>query len=255
MDWDGNFKMKKIIPYLLIMLALPMWMCKKENACDCFKGTGDITSESRQLPEFKSVFVEDNVNLIFQEDTIQQIIVQAGKHLVKNIITEMDGNQLKIKNINKCNFVRRYDIPVNVYIHYVRNQFFLIRTKGTGTITNSNPCNSDSIDLDSESSGDISFEMGGFCKTYTHQHGAGDITLTGSCDQLYIYSKGTGFSIAESCTSNYTWIYTNTTGKITVHPVGQLTSIIDGSGNVYYTGTPTLIDNTENSTGKLLPLQ
>jgi hypothetical protein len=251
--WDGNFKMKRTTLYLFLVFVLPLGMCKKENACDCFKGTGDITDETRQLPTFKSVYVEDNVNLIFQEDTIQKIIVQAGKHLVKNIITEMDGDQLKIKNINKCNFVRRYDIPVNVYIHYVRNQFFTIRTKGTGTITNSNPCTSDSIDLNSESSGDIIFKMGALCKTFTHQHGAGDITLKGSCDQIAIYSKGTGFTITDECVNNYTWVYTNTTGKITVCPSGLLITQIDGSGNVYYTGNPAIY-NTENSTGKLLPL-
>ena len=240
---------------MLLIFAVPMWMCKKENACDCFKGTGTITSDTRQLPVFKSVYVEDNVNLIFQEDTVQKVTVQAGKNLVKNIITEMDGDQLQIRNINKCNFVRRYDIPVNVYIHYVRNQLFLIRTKGTGTITNSNPCTSDSIDLSSESSGDIIFEMGGFCKTLTHQHGAGDITLTGSCDQIAIYSKGVGFTIIDDCANNYTWVYTNTTGKITVCPSDILISTIDGSGNIYYSGNPPNISNTENSTGKLLPLQ
>jgi hypothetical protein len=247
--------MKKIALYLLLVLALPEWMCKKENACDCFKGTGDVISETRQLPLIKGVYVEDNIDVIFLEDTVQQVTVQAGKHLIKNILTEMNGDVLELRNINKCNFVRRYDIPIRVYIHYQRNQIFHIRTKGTGTITNSNACTSDSLDLASESSGDIIFEMGGLCRTLTHQHGAGDITLTGSCDQVLIYSKGTGFTITDQCANNYTWVYTNTTGKITVCPSNQLVTIIDGSGNVYYRGTPPVINNTENSTGKLLPLQ
>lgn len=247
--------MKKIIPYLLLLFVFPQWNCKKENACDCFKGTGSITTEERQLPVFSNVYVEDNVNLIFQEDTMQKVEVKAGKHLIKNVLTEMNGATLEIRNINKCNFMRRYDIPINVYIHYKRNQLWQIRTKGTGTITSSNACTSDSIDLNSESSGDIVFEMGGLCKTLTHQHGAGDITLTGSCDQVVIYSKGTGFTITDNCANNYTWVYTNTTGKITVCPSGILATIIDGSGNVYYKGHPAQIMNTENSTGKLLPLQ
>ncbi len=246
--------MKKIILYIVILLALPNWLCKKENGCDCFKGTGDIVVEERQFPTITSVYVEDNVNLIFQEDTIQKIIVQAGKHLIKNIITEMDGGLLKVTNINKCNFVRRYDIPIDVYIHYVRNQFFSLKTKGTGTITNSNACTNDSIDLQSESSGDIIFQMGGQCKTFTHQHGAGDITLTGSCDQVIIYSKGSGFTITDACSNNYSWVYTNTTGKITVNTNGLLITEINGSGNIYYKGNPNTILNTENSTGKLLPL-
>lgn len=239
---------------MLLIAALPNWMCKKEG-CDCFKGTGDITSETRQLPAFTNVYVEDNVNLIFQEDTVQKVTVQAGKNLINKIKTEMNGDQLKITNVNKCNFVRRYDIPINVYIHYVRNQLYRIRTKGTGTISSANACTSDSIDLSSESSGDINFEMGGQCRTFTHQHGAGDITLTGSCSEVIIYSKGVGFTITDACPNNYTWVYTNTTGKITVNTSGPLITKIDGSGNIYYTGAPAAINNTENSTGKLLPLQ
>jgi hypothetical protein len=251
----GDFKkMKKKFLYLLLLLVLPMWMCKKDG-CDCFKGTGDVITEERQLPAFRNVYVEDNVNLIFLEDTVQKVSVEAGKNLMKKITTEMSGDQLQIRNLNKCNFVRRYDIPINVYIHYKRNQLWQIRTKGTGTITSSNACTSDSIDLNSESSGDIEFIMGGQCKTFTHQHGAGDITLTGSCDQILIYSKGVGFTITEDCANNYTWIYTNTTGKITACPTSILQCTIDGSGNVYYAGNPLVIHSTENSTGRLLPLQ
>jgi hypothetical protein len=252
--------MRKIIPYLFLVpvfigIAIPQWRCKKDNGCGCFNGTGAVTSETRQLPVFNNVYVEDNVNLIFQEDTMQKVEVQAGKHLLHNIITEVSGGVLNIHNKNMCNFIRRYDIPIKIFIHYKRNQVWQIRTKGTGTITSANAFTGDSIDLSSESSGDISFEMGGQCRTFTHQHGAGDITLTGSCDQVLIYSKGTGFTITENCVNNYTWVYTNTTGKITVDPSGLLITIIDGSGNIYYKGTPGTINNTENSTGKLLPLQ
>ncbi|CAN5374319.1 hypothetical protein BH09BAC5_BH09BAC5_20920 [soil metagenome] len=250
----GDSDMKKNILYLLFLFVLPMWMCRKETACDCFKGTGEVITETRQLPVFTSVYVEDNVNLIFQEDTVQKVEVKAGKHLIKNILTEVIENELKIKNINKCNFVRRYDIPIEIYIHYVRNQIYQIRTKGTGKITNSNPCTSDSIDLNSESSGDIFFTMGGSSRAFTHQHGAGDITLTGSCAEVIIYSKGTGFTITDECNNNYCWVYTNTTGKITVTTTGSLISRIEGSGNVYYTGTPSSINNTSTSTGTLLPL-
>src|SRR4051812_11512617 len=115
--------------FLISMLVGTNWKCGKENACDCIHGTGSIIQETRQLPAFHSVFVEDNVNLIFQEDTMQKITVEAGKELIALVKTEMNGDQLHIHNDNKCNFSRRYDIPINVYIHYVRNQFFTLKSK------------------------------------------------------------------------------------------------------------------------------
>ena len=248
--------MKRTIPFLVfvLVLALPNWMCKKDKGCNCFKGTGSIITEERQLTQFKSVHIENDMNVFFQEDTMQKITVEAGKNIISGILTEIHGDSLKIRNKNKCNFLRRYDIPVNIYIHYVRNQFYEIRTTGSGLVTNTNACTSDSVDLESEGSAPIVFQMGGLCKTYTHQHGAGDITLTGSCDQVIIYSKGSGFTITDACTNNYSWVWTNTTGKITVHSIGLLITNINGSGNIYYTGNPNTINNTENSTGRLLPL-
>ncbi|MBI3510039.1 MAG: DUF2807 domain-containing protein [Bacteroidetes bacterium] len=245
--------MKKQFAYLLPLLLFS-WNCKKENDCDCFKGTGEIVTEERQLPIFKSVLVENNINVIFLEDTFQRVSVEAGKHLIKLIKTEMNGDELHITNENTCNFMRRYDIPINVYIHYKRNQFYRLTYRGTGTMSNSNPCTNDSIDLQLQSSGDINFEMG-YGTVFTHQHGAGDITLTGACGEVIIYSIGTGFTITDECTNGYTWLYTNTTGKITVDPSGLLISNIDGTGNVYYKGAPSTIQNSETSTGHLLPLQ
>ncbi len=239
----------------ITVIIVSNWKCGKGNACDCFKGTGNVIQEERQLPTFHSVYLEDNVNLIFQEDTVQKIIVQAGKNLIRLVKTEMRGDELYIHNDNKCNFTRRYDIPINVYIHYVRNQFYSIKSKATSVISNSNPCTNDSIDLQTESSGDINFQFSGSTIVHTHQHGAGDITISGVCAQLVIYSTGTGFTLADGCTSDYTWTYTNTTGKITLGTTNSLVVIIDGSGNIYYRGNPASINTTYNSTGRLLPLQ
>lgn len=239
--------------FLLLLFAFPAWNCKKENACDCFKRTGDVVTEERQPGDFHNVYVEDNVNLIFVEDTTSLLRVEAGKNLVKLIKTESDGSWLRIRNDNKCNFTRRYDVPVNVYIHYRRNQVFHIKSKATGEITNANPSTSDSLDLDIESSGDINFSVARGI-IYTHQHGAGDVTVTGNADQVIIYSTGTGFTISDGCTSFYTWVYTNTTGKITVNPTTYLTTKIEGSGNVYYKSNPPYVTNIETSTGRLLPL-
>jgi uncharacterized protein (AIM24 family) len=188
------------------------------------------------------------------EDTARFVVAEAGEKLLKLIKTEADGEWLRIRNDNKCNFVRRYDIPVNVYVHYTPDMLFHIKTKGTGTITNSNPCTADSVDLEVESSGDINFLMGSG-KVLTHQHGAGDVTIRGNADEIAIFSRGTGFTITDECVTPYTWVSTNTTGKVTVAPSFQLICEILGPGNVYYKGQPTNISNRETSTGKLLPLE
>ncbi|GAB4143886.1 MAG: hypothetical protein Fur0041_18950 [Bacteroidia bacterium] len=244
--------MKQYIISIFIILSLFSGSCKKENLCDCFKGTGSVTSETRALPDFSNVYAEDNVNVIFIEDTFSSVEVEAGENLLKLIKTEVADGWLKIRNDNKCNFVRRYDIPVNVIIHYKRNTIYHIKSKCTGTLYNQGVSTSDSLDLDVESSGDIRFSVASG-KIFTHQHGTGDVELKGQCNDVIIYSIGTGFTLADECLANYVWVYTNTTGKITVHTSGILDAEIDGSGNVYYKGTPTQIFRKLHGTGQVLP--
>ncbi|HLG04453.1 MAG TPA: head GIN domain-containing protein [Bacteroidia bacterium] len=246
--------MKRVIKYLaMAMILSALVTCRKENRCDCIKRTGSIVKEERQPGSFRSVFVEDNVNLIFIEDSVAFLEVEAGENIVDLIKTEINGDWLNIRNENKCNFTRRYDIPVNVYVHAPPMTLQHIITRSTGNITNKNPCTVSEIDLEIQGSGDIEFTVAGG-KVLTHQHGAGDITLHGSANEVVIYTTGTGFTIADDCANPYTWVYTRTTGKITVCPINVLICEIAGSGHVYYKGIPNSIQCTRHSTGELLPL-
>jgi hypothetical protein len=99
---------KKIIKYSIMTISLFSLSCNKENRCDCFKSTGDITSESRNISDFKKIILEDNINLYITPDTIYSLTIEAGAHLLKSIKTEVTDSCLILKNENKCNWVRNY---------------------------------------------------------------------------------------------------------------------------------------------------
>ncbi|MGL4599036.1 MAG: GIN domain-containing protein, partial [Bacteroidia bacterium] len=186
------------------------------------------------------------------EDSTQFVVkVEAGKNLLSLIKTEVVGDELRIRNDNKCNFVRRYDIPVKVYVTMPRilNR---IKSKGTGLISNTNVCTSDSIDFDVESSGDIDFLVQTI-NCNIHQHGAGDVTVRGQADQVIVYCIGTGFVTTDACPSAYSWVYSKGTGKITVAPRDLFIVQLDGPGSAYYRGQPELW-STVNGTGGVFQL-
>lgn len=247
--------MKNTAPFVLCLLCIVLFStCRKENACDCVKGTGNVISELRNTAPFTKIYVEDRINVILTEDTTQaeEVVVEAGEHLIGLIKTEVIDGELRIVNHNRCNFVRRYDVPITVYIR-VRNDIVLITNNGTGNITNTNTCTCPYIDLNTISAGDITLTVDAG-DVYTHQHSQGDITLTGTANDVIIYNTGGGFSITDQCSTPYAWVYTRTTGKITVAPVDLLISEIDGPGNVYYAGQPAQINSVLENTGLLLPL-
>lgn len=229
--------------------------CKKENMCDCVKGTGDIVTETRALDPFTEIFIQDRINIILTEDTTlsQEVVIEAGEKLIGLIKTEVVGGVLRIRNANRCDFMRRYDVPVNVYIR-TSNNITRITNKGTALITNTDTCTAPNISLETISTGDIKLTVNAG-SIYTQQHGNGDVEVYGAANEVIVFNTGNGFTIADQCATGYCWVYTRTTGKITLFPVGLLISEIEGPGNVYYRGQPTQISSTLNSTGQLLPLQ
>ncbi len=233
---------------LLLVLAVFSGTCKKENRCDCVKSTGVVAIESRTLPAFTSVFVEDNVHVVFVVDSVfNGVEVEGGSNLIGLVKTEIVSGELRIRNDNKCNFVRRYDIPITVYVH-MPLVLKRIKSKGTGLISNTSVWDLDSIDLEVESSGDIDFLV----NTTTcniHQHGAGDITVSGQAGQVIIYCIGTGFVTTDGCAADYSWVYSKGTGKITVAPRDLFIVQLDGPGSAYYRGQSEVWSTVNGSGG------
>jgi hypothetical protein len=248
-----NMNARYIIP-AAIGCVLFLATCKKENMCDCFKRTGDVIKETRTSEPFTSIFVQDRINVILTEDTTlpQEIIVEAGENLLPLIRTEVVNGTLRIRNDNKCDFTRRYDVAITVYIR-MSNDLASIINKGTALVSNTDTCTSPLLSLETESAGDIKLNVSGGV-IYTHQHSAGDVELYGNASTINIFNTGGGFTISDQCVSPYVWCFTKTTGKITCYPLHQLDCEIEGPGHIYYRGVPILINSTLTGTGQLLPL-
>lgn len=241
--------------FVAVVVVVMFTMCKKENMCDCLKGTGDVSTETRTSDPFTEIFIEDKVNVILTEDTTSPYIVkvEAGEKLIALIKTEVVNGVLRIRNANKCDFTRNYEVPVNVYVNHKPN-LLRITNKGTGLVSNTDTCTAPTIDLVTISAGDIKLQMNAG-SVFTHQHSVGDVEVYGSVNEMIIYNTGNGFTITDECEAAYGWVYTRSTGKITVYTPGLLINEIEGPGNVYYRGQPSAISSTVNGTGQLLPLQ
>lgn len=220
--------------------------------CDCLKRTGDVITEDREVSFFTSVYVEDNVNVVFTEDpTVTHVTVEGGENILPLIRTEVVDGELRIRNDNKCNFTRRYNIPVTVYIQATPD-LKRITTIGTALVSNTGTCTADSLELVVKSSGDIDFTVNAVY-TSIHEQSAGDITLHGQSHDVIIYILGAGFVTTDECASAYNWVYTKGTGRITVAGTDLLIAYVEGYGSIYYRNQPTLLTSI-TGTGGVFPL-
>ncbi|MGQ0827483.1 MAG: head GIN domain-containing protein [Bacteroidota bacterium] len=238
--------------YIHIFFALLSLMCfstcKKENMCDCFKSTGSIVTKTREISGFTKIFVEDNMNVFITEDPSFEVKIETGDNLLSLIKTEVVDGTLFIRNDNKCNWVRSYDKPFNVYIKMPVIEY--ITSNGTGNIKSLNTLTTDKFDIQTKNSGNIELTINN-TSIHSHIHGSADVTLHGITNEHSCSIVGTGYLYCSNLQTKYTWIQTGTIGMCYISATDLLIYRIDQIGNIYCNTRPANIEKTQNGTGQL----
>jgi hypothetical protein len=110
--------MKKILLPLLSLLLFST--CKKGHEFDCFKNSGEIVTETRDLDNFTELKVSQKFEVELKQDITQtpKIEITFNKNLMHGISHEVKNNVLELKDNNKCNWVRSFDNKPIVKIYY-----------------------------------------------------------------------------------------------------------------------------------------
>jgi hypothetical protein len=243
----------KTVKYLFILVLLftgilSIPSCKKENRCDCIKRTGPIVKETRVLAEFTRVEAEDNLNVFITQDTVQEVVIEAGENIVPLIETELQGATLFIRNRNRCNWTRSYDKPLNVYLKMKTIKY--ITNSGTALVKSLNAITEPSFDLETKNSGDIQLTVNNSVVT-SHIFGSGDVILSGNTNQHFCDIGGTAYLYCKDLTTSYTYIHTFTIGPSEVKTTGTIDCSIDGKGDILCFGRPTVVQQSGKGPGKL----
>lgn len=241
--------LKHIAIIVILAALLPSLSCRKESRWDCFKRTGDITTELRVLPEFDKIRVEDNVHVYITQDSIFEVKVEGGENLIPLVKTEVRDGEIFIRNDNRCNWARSYDPLLIVHIKMPVVKY--ITSHSAGTVKSMNTITTESFDYRTTSLGDMDLTVNNK-QVIGHMHGAGDIYIRGTSDHHACHIIGNGFVRAADLTTKYTWIFSNTTGNIYVTASDLLQAELHGAGDLIYKGNP-VIEQKTYGTGKVKP--
>ena len=99
---------------LLCLLVLSLFSCRKDESAGCFESSGAVAEEIRQLSPFKSLRIEDNLNVTWHDSSAVFLKLRCGKNLMPGISSRQTGDELVLENQNRCNWVRRYDLPMEI---------------------------------------------------------------------------------------------------------------------------------------------
>ena len=201
--------MNKIISILLIIIiSIASFSCKK-NIGDCFTSTGTIITENRTSGDFHLIYLNDNVNLVLTQDSINSVMVEAGENIINSIKTEFENGHLNIKNTSSCNWVRSYAKDITVYVSV--NNLDSLEYESSGNISCTNAIKNDSISVDvwgGAGTIELTFDMKNV-KLNLH-YGTADMIFHGSSCVTYIYAASYGpFHCADFYSNN---VYINNRG-------------------------------------------
>ena len=245
--------MKRSISLLIgLSLLIGYSGCNKEGVC--VSTTGKTVTESREVSPFNCIDIFDNINLILTQDSTKYgIVVEAGENLIAGISTEIDNGMLILKNNNSCNWLRSFEVPVNVYLTY--SYLDTIVFQASGNIECTNTWTADSIYVNIiEGAGDIDLDLHVARSTVHIRYGTVSVKMTGKSGVTFISSKGYGPVHAEDLSSKFTYIYTFSPNDVFVYAQEELGVEIANIGNVYYKGKPKVIESNIYGGGKLMEL-
>jgi len=133
--------------FLLLVNSLFILSCNSENAPDCFQNAGHIVRVQIDVPQFTTITVFENLNLVLKQGTEQIVEIETGEFLLNEVTAEVEDNRLILRNANSCNFVRDYGLTT---IYVTSPNISEIRSSTGGLISSDGTLNYTNLSLVSE---------------------------------------------------------------------------------------------------------
>ncbi|MFH2144099.1 MAG: head GIN domain-containing protein [Bacteroidota bacterium] len=225
--------MKKIYFIITGMVLLGIGSCV-DKYHTCIHGNGNVASEMRDLRAFNEINSEDDFNVYIQQDSVNEVVVDAEENLLNYIVTSVSGSKLTLKyRDRRC--IRNSE-PVNIYIK--TTDLNSVKLSGSGFIEIKN-LNTTNIELNISGSGDIE---GDIIVDFIDAKisGSGELHLVGETTESELKISGSGKMslfgmLCEKCFADISG-----SGNIYVSVSDFLDVKISGSGSVFYIGQPAI---------------
>mgnify|MGYP001333683230 CR=1 FL=1 len=246
MNWDWHIGSKTLLAIGLLSLVA----CSKERA-DCFEGRGEQVTEVRPLEAFRSLHLEDRMNVVLVQDSSDFLEVTYGENGLGGIVETMDGETLRISEDNRCDWMRKQDPLPQVRVHYTQLRHIL--SENSGSVKGENAFEGDSLKLEVEDvSGLIELQVNCDAVDIIAHTGATDIKASGTCGYVYIYNSGYAPIRAEDLISRTVSVHNNSTGDTYVNAWETLYYQIYHQGNIHLKGPASVVKWHQSGGGEVV---
>jgi hypothetical protein len=210
----------------------------------CITGSGNVTSETRNLSNFEYVSLTMPATLIVRNGEVHSVKIEADDNVLPLITSDVRSGTLTLSYGQLC--VRPSGTIRITVTAPVLNE---VAMTGTGSIKSDGTLTSESLAARITGAGDmdLAVETSSLTTTIT---GKGNVTLHGTARDHTIFLPGVGSVDATGLMTEWTTVEIFGSGDAKVNASTALTVKITGTGNVLYSGNPR-IDQTITGTGSV----
>jgi hypothetical protein len=207
----------------------------------CKKGEGPVVSKSRNIEAYTKLVCDIPCYIYITQGNTRSCIVNACENLQEFIITEAKGGG-KLKITSKRCISDLDTIRIDLTVPELKG----LKIKGSGKMFSTGVFTGDKMEFEIDGSGSINFNvMLNSLETYIT--GAGDANLKGSVQKHKIDIKGSGNVSAGELNTYECKVDIEGSGSCHLFVNNLLKANINGSGDVFYKGSPEIKTDVKGS--------
>jgi hypothetical protein len=222
---------------IILTAIVSLFILSISTSCEKIKGKGDVITESRSTGTYTSVSLAMSATVYFTPDSVYSLRISGQENVLRQIVTEVDGNQLVVRV--KTGVILGSHDPVNVYI--TAPDVSGLDVSGSGDIFTDKTWRVNDLSVNISGSGNIniaSVEANGISAKIS---GSGTIkAASGKAESEDLKISGSGTIDLRSVEAKTVYTTTSGSGDTYVHATSLLDVTISGSGNIWYYGTPVI---------------
>jgi len=234
------------------LLVLLFCNCKKANERTCWKSAGEQSSKVIPVAAFEKLELYEHIKYTLIQDSLDFIEIKAGKNLIDLIDVSSTNSILKIENLNRCNFLgyQKRKVTVEIHVRNLKEIYF----KGTDSLVNKGVLSFDNLNVEIEDgAGSINFILNANSVNFLVPHGWGDFTLKGFTKTFGVDIDGSGYFDTRELQVQ------DSISVISISPIlskinaenCKLKVELNGEGDLWYYGIPTILLKNEYSKGRV----
>ena len=227
---------------IITLVAIAFIFC----GCESITGNGNIVTELRKVNRFDGIRTKGSIDVEIINGTDQTVKVEADENVLPYIITKVDEGLLDVHYKSGKSF-RNVDAKVFVSSDVLDR----LTVSGSGGIVSRDTIKSaDIIEIKIGGSGDISVVADAPSITAAIS-GSGTITLAGRTKDFKGNITGSGDLKCSSLLCENATVKVTGSGTARVYASVHLIARVTGSGDIYYSGSPSSPDIKKTGSGTI----